>query len=115
MGIHRSRDKKIRTILKKRITTCGLKSQLLDLYIHYPSQALLQIPIFVIAGAVAGPRSLNNLSEYKIDWSVVRSKCNSLGGARETRQLLGGVFDNQALQLPFGLGLFDLLKNLDLI
>ena len=69
----------------------------------------------MIAGAVAGPQSLNNLSEYKIDWSVVRSKCNSLGGARETRQLLGGVFHDQALQLPLGLGLFDLLENLNLI
>lgn len=66
----------------------------------------------MIAGAVAGPKSLKNLSEYKMDCSVVRSKCNNLSAARETRQLLGGFFDDQALQLPFGLGLFDLLKNL---
>ena len=102
-------------MLRKRITTRRFNSQLLDLYIHYPSQALLHIPISVIARAVAGSQSLNNLSEYEIDWSLIRSKCNSLGGAKENRQLLGGAFDDWALQLSFGLGLFDLLKNLKLI
>ena len=69
----------------------------------------------MIAGAVAGPRRLKNPSEYKIDRSVVRPNSNNLSAARETMQLLGVFFDDQALQLPFGLGLFDLLKNLNLI
>ena len=69
----------------------------------------------MIAGAGKSPRRLKNPSEYKIDCSVVRPNSSSLSAARETMQLLGGFFDDQALQLPFGLGLFDLLKNLNSI
>ena len=79
-------NKEIRTTLRMSITTRSLNFQRLDLYIHYSSQALLHVPIFVIAGAVAGLQILDNRSEYEIDWSVVNSECNSLGGVREARQ-----------------------------
>ena len=69
-----------------RKATRSLKSQRLDLHIHYSSQALLHVPIFIIVDAVAGLQILDNRSEYDINWSVVNSECNSLGGVREARQ-----------------------------